>query len=184
MIIKDSDTGYGLVSIALHWSMAILIAAMIGLGWTFEDLPRGPERALYVGLHVSFGLLFLVLAVARLGWRAASGMPEPARQGSPLLERAARIVHRLLLLAMIVLPLSGLLLVASGGRTVQFFGLPVPLLFVPESHGLHEVAEVVHKAGANLVLLPLLALHVLGALKHHLVDRDGTLRRMLRPAAA
>jgi cytochrome b561 len=184
MLIKDSCTGYGLVSILLHWSMAILLAALIWLGWTFEELPRGPERAFYTGLHVSFGLLFLLLAVARLVWRAASGMPQPATQGSPLLERLAAIVHRLLLLAMIVLPLSGLLLVAAGGRVPQFFGLPVPLPFVPQSEGLHEAGEVVHKVAANLVLLPLLALHVLGALKHHLLDRDATLRRMLRPAAA
>jgi cytochrome b561 len=184
MTLKDSSAGYGLVSVLLHWASAILIAALIGLGWTFADLPRGPERDLYAGLHVSLGILFLLVALARVGWRLASGMPPSVARGSALERRLAPIVHRLLLATMVLLPVAGLVLLASIGRTPHLFGLPVPVPFVPESHALHEAAELVHKAGANLVLLPLLALHVLGALKHHLLDRDATLRRMLRPATA
>lgn len=185
MPLRDSRAGYGLVSIALHWSSAFLLAALVWLGWSFVELPRGPERDVLAGLHFSLGFVALALAVARLGWRAASGMPAAASPRSrELEERAARVVHRLLLAVIVLLPLTGILTVASTGRTPMLFGLPVPIPFVPQSPTLHEAGEVLHVALANFVLLPLVALHVLGALKHQLLDRDATLRRMLWPASA
>jgi cytochrome b561 len=184
MMVKDSRAGYGLASIALHWSSALLVVALVWLGWAFAELPRGPERQWLTGLHVSLGLVFLLLAVIRLGWRLSSGMPASSAAAGELERRLAGIVHRLLLAVLVLLPLTGIVTVASTGRAPMLFGLPVPVPLVPQSQALHEVAETLHVVMANLLLLPLLALHVLGALKHHLLDRDATLRRMLRPAAA
>ncbi|MEK0083721.1 cytochrome b [Benzoatithermus flavus] len=184
MLVKDSRSGYGLVSIALHWSSAFLVAALVWLGWTFTELPRGPERDALAALHISLGFLALFLAAARLGWRLACGMPAAASSRPRVLEeRLARIVHRLLLAVLLLLPLTGILTVAATGRTPMPFGLPVPIPLVPQSPLLHEVGETLHVVMANFLLLPLVGLHVLGALKHHLLDRDATLRRMLRPAA-
>ena len=180
MSLTDNRDRYGAVSVALHWASFALIAALVGLGWVFADMPRGPLRDALAGLHMSLGLLFVLVLALRLGWRLANGKPQPLPSHTPLEQRTALAVHRLLTAVMILIPVAGLVTVASVGRAPSFFGLvSVPLPFVPQSGGLHEAGEELHAFMANFVLLPLLGLHVLGALKHHLLDKDATLRRML-----
>lgn len=167
---------YSWQAIALHWLLALLIIGMLWLGFSLEDIPRNtPARAFYVNLHKSFGVLVLMLVLLRLGWRATHKVALPA--GMPRWqEQAAAWSHRLLYLCMLLQPLSGYLASAFGKYGVKFFGIPLPQ-WAWESKPLQSFFGSVHGVVA-VALLVLVALHVLAALKHLLVDRDQVFQRM------
>jgi cytochrome b561 len=170
-------SGYGRISRWLHWSMAALILVVLALGLTVEELAKGPERTALMDWHQSLGVLVLTLAALRLLWRLANPPPRPL--GGALSRRLAPLMHWSLYALMIAQPLSGWLLVQAEGHQLSLFGsLELPVL-VTESETLEETLEGVH--GTVWVLLVLAVLgHAAAALKHHLVDRDATLIRMLR----
>ena len=182
MIVTDTRDRYGLVSVVNHWLTVVLMLTLLVIGLQFEDLPRGPERAMLQDLHVSIGVAALLYFLFRLGWRANQGFPAPVAAAAGWQETAARLVHRLLMLDLLVLMVSGPLTPWSVAQPLSVFGLfalPSPL---PRLPALHQVFEVVHKVAGKPVFFVLLGLHVLGVLKHAIIDRDATLRRMLWPA--
>ncbi|MBL8502192.1 MAG: cytochrome b/b6 domain-containing protein [Rhodocyclaceae bacterium] len=183
MNLQDTPARYGAVSVFNHWLGAALIVALLALGLYFEDMPRGEEKLYWLRLHISLGALALLPLAFRVFWRARSASPAPLPQ-PPALEKLARALHIALLAAIAALLVSGPLAVWSGGRAINVFGwfaIPSPLGEMP---ALHKGLEIVHALGAK-VLLFALAVHILAALKHALLDRDGTLWRMLgRPTAA
>ena len=102
MSTDDTATGYGSISIALHWLAAIAVVGLLGLGLVFEDMPRGPDRLFLQNLHLSIGMAMLALFAARIAWRIAKGFPAAA-EGRPWEQRAARATHILLIAAIAVL---------------------------------------------------------------------------------
>lgn len=177
MTLYDSPQAYGKVSRLNHWLGALLVIGLLGVGLYFHEMPRGEERLYWLKLHVAVGALVLPLLAFRLGWRWTVRSPEPLAQ-PPLLQRATRGMHGLLLLAILVLIATGPLIVWSADRAIEvfsWFALPSPL---GKLETLHEALEGVHKVTSR-VLLVLIGLHILAALKHRVVDRDGSLRRML-----
>ncbi len=190
-MLRNSKTGYGLVAIIFHWSMAILILGMLGLGLYMTSLPQtDPAAFALYQLHKSLGFTVLALAVLRLLWRCLN--PAPALpSGMGRAERlAAQLGHAGLYGLMLVLPLSGWLMVSVspwGIPTVLFNVLHVPHVPVPEALGDKAAAEATLKAVHEALawaLLALVGLHVAAALKHHFIAKDTILRRMtsLRPA--
>lgn len=183
MNLQDTPARYGAVSVFNHWLGAALIVALLAIGLYFEDMPRGDEKLYWLRLHISLGALALLPLAFRVFWRARSASPEPLPQ-PPAQRKLARALHIALLAAIAALLLSGPLAVWSGGRAIGVFGwfaIPGPLGEMP---GLHKATEIVHGIAAK-VLLFTLSVHILAALKHALLDRDGTLWRMLgRPATA
>lgn len=180
---QDGAAGYGLVTIGLHWLTFALLVALYALGWMFPEMPRGPERDALAGLHFSLGLALLIVAVARIAWRWLQPTPEAAATYSGFERRTARLVHGTLRALLVLMPILGIVTIAAVGRSPSLFGLELPVGFVPQSRDLHEVAEVAHALIGNFVLLPLIALHVAGALKHQLLDHAPAMRRMLVPQA-
>lgn len=178
MRITDTTSRFGSISIYNHWLTAGLIVGLIGLGWYFEELPRGPEKASLLGLHMGLGLVVLGLGLFRLGWRWLNRMPAAAGDHAPWEQRLARIAHMMLLALLVIMPLSGMLSVMAEGHTVSFFGLFALPPLVGPSETLEEITGAMHGLGANL-LVATIGLHVAGALKHHIFDRDDTLTRML-----
>lgn len=174
---RNTVNGYGWVSIALHWLVAAVVIGMFGLGLWMTDLEyyhawykRGPD------LHKSIGILVFVVVAARLVWRYTN--PHPAMHGKPWERRTAAATHVLLYVLMIALMISGYLISTADGRGIGVFGL----LEVPATlTGKHQedIAGLVHEILA-WSLIALAALHALAALKHHIVDRDNTLKRMVR----
>lgn len=170
------------VAKAFHWLMALLIFAAIILGslavwWDSSD--TATKGTLY-SLHKSTGLTVLALGVLRLGWRLLSKRPPPLPTHSRWERVTSEGVHVVLYALLLLLPLSGWLL--HSAATVKFpltwFGLfPVPEI-APNSEDLQTIASWAHWL-LFLVLAGLLALHIAGALKHHVLDRDITLQRML-----
>ncbi|WP_339913903.1 cytochrome b [uncultured Brevundimonas sp.] len=172
---------YSTVSLTLHWGIALLVAVQIGLITVFEqyDAVKDPLAATYIGLHKSVGLSVLVLTIMLLLWRMinpAHPLPETAPRWQNLL---ARTTHVLFYVLLIGLPLLGWAASSAAGRAVEWFGLFTwPGLPIPLDRAMAKTFITAHGAGVK-VLYVLVALHVIGALKHHFVDRDNVLRRML-----
>jgi cytochrome b561 len=147
------------------------------LGLVVEDMAKGPLRAATMNWHQSLGFLVLVLVAVRLLWRLVNPLPQPL--GAGLASRLAVLMHWALYALMIAQPLSGWLLIQAEGHQLALFGrMSLPAL-VGESEVLEGVMEALH--GGIWVVLAIAALgHVAAALKHHFIDRDRTLVRMLR----
>ncbi|KAF0171112.1 MAG: cytochrome b [Hyphomonadaceae bacterium] len=179
MQLANTKAGYGWASVALHWLAAIAIVAMFLIGEQFEDLPRGPEKTALMSLHIGLGVLVAPLLLARVAARFVQVKPEPLPQHR-LLALLSTAAHVGLALAIVVLVISGPLTVLSGGRALNVFGwfqIPSPMA---RNQELHEIAETVHVVTVK-VMFALVVVHVLGVVKHLVLDRDKTLLRMLRP---
>ncbi|SFY40633.1 Cytochrome b561 [Paracoccus pantotrophus] len=184
MKASNTDRAYGWVARFFHWTIAVLILAAIAVGLYADNLPEGGDaqmQAIFAAysLHKTLGMATLVLVAARLLWTLGQPKPGPLHPERRLETLGAEAVHWALWIGMVVMPLSGWLLhsAAPGGfaRILWPFGQRLP--FVPEDVALSERFGVFHELGWWL-LAGLILLHVLGALKHAVIDRDGTMHRM------
>ena len=163
---------------ALHWIMAVLLCGLLGLGFYMQGLPLSPQKLQFYSWHKWAGVSAFVLVVFRLAWRAGHPPPALPAQMSPPLRFAAHAGHALLYLLMLAIPLSGWLMSsAKGFQTVWFGILPLPDL-VAKDKALGDLLQTVH-AGLNLFFVAVIAGHVGAALKHHFIDQDDILTRML-----
>lgn len=179
----NDKNGYGWIAIALHWLAAIAVLVMLISGFRADMAGDAGDRALrgaLMGFHISFGASVALLLLARVFSSYAQPRPAAPEQ-APVLKWLAVGTHQLLLLAILIQVISGPLAVWSGGRAINVFDLfAIPSPFAERNDAVHELAEVLHAIG-RWTLVVLISLHVLGALKHALIDRDGVLRRMLAP---
>lgn len=173
-----TPTSYTPIAIALHWAVALLIFFAWPLGMYMHDLPLSPQKLHYYSWHKWAGVTVFLLAVLRLAWRKKYPAP-PMPDAMPAWQKGlAAGLHHLLYLLILVIPLTGWLMSsAMGFQTVWFGVLPLPDL-VAKDKALGDLLVGVHKA-LNLGLLALVAAHVAAAVKHHVVDRDDVLARML-----
>ena len=179
MTLRNTSTGYGLVAIALHWSMALVVIGLFALGLWMTSLDyydawykRGPE------LHKGIGVLLFLVLTSRLLWRWSNPLPRPEPTHAPWERRLAGIAHRALYVLMFAVMIAGYLISTADGRSINVFGLfsvPATLSGLPEQE---DIAGLVHEWLAYS-LIGLATLHALAALKHHFIDRDRTLARML-----
>ena len=169
--------GYTATAIALHWLVALLIAGNVGLGLSMVDLPFSPQKFQWYAWHKWTGITIFLLAAARLAWRGTH--PPPLPVSMPHWQRQAlTAVHGLLYVLMLAIPVSGWIYSSSTGISVVYLGLlPLPDL-VAKDKALAETLKAVH-VGLNFTLATLVFVHVGAALRHHWVDRDGVLPRML-----
>ena len=156
----------------LHWLMALIIVGMIVIGWYMSELPReDPLRGQLYGLHFSFGVTLFALAVLRLLTRAVGHVPPPLPALAGWEVTVSRVNYFLMYLLMLAVPVLGYLTVSTvpDSQGVSVFGLfSLPPLTGPDKE-LHETFETLHGYGA-WTLATLIALHVLGALKHRYLD--------------
>jgi cytochrome b561 len=178
---------YSAVSIALHWTIAALIVSQIPLGWRMSDLPYGEAKFELFQLHKSIGLTILILSLVRLAWRLTHPAPPLPDHMARWEKVFARATHVGFYLVMIATPLGGWVLVSAtelNVPTLLWGVIPWPDLpgfdaMTAESRrAIYQRVEAAHGALAWFAV-GLLALHVAGALKHHLLDRDTVLWRML-----
>jgi cytochrome b561 len=167
---------YDLVAIILHWSIALLIAAAFLLGLTVDDFPKAWSKAV-VNVHVLLGVAVLALTLVRIGWRIGHKPPPLPIASNSLLENSAKAVHLLLYALMLAVPGIGVPTLLYRGRGVDFglFEIPPLLPRVPEMFrpltDLHELSAY--------ALLSLGLGHIVAALYHQMVLRDGLVRRMV-----
>lgn len=174
---RNTPDTYGRISILLHWLIAAGVLGLFALGLWMVGLDyydawyhRAPE------LHKGIGVLLLGVMLLRQAWR--SGNPRPRLPGTPLQQRLAVAMHRALDGVLFAVVLSGYLVSTADGRPVDVFGLvqlPATLSGIERQE---DIAGVFHNWLA-MFMIGLAALHALAALKHHVIDHDRTLLRML-----
>lgn len=169
-----SQQRYTLPAIALHWGQAIVVLWLLWLGWTMTDLPKGAERSAAYNLHKSLGLLALLLVSLRLIWRRGNPAPRPITGGWEA--KLATATHHALYLFLFLAPLAGYLASSFTPYAIKFFGFEIPKAGWPDE-SLNSIFKLLHVVfvwgGAGLIVF-----HVAGAIKH-VLQRDGTLQRML-----
>jgi cytochrome b561 len=169
---------YGAVSMLFHWVTAIAVI----VNWRIAEAAEhaeGAARGAIFNTHKALGIAILALTLARIGWRLTHPMPALPKTYARWEAVLARGTHVLFYVLLIGLPLGGWLANSLAGREIDFFGLfAIPPLPTGENKALGGAIFAAH-ATAGKAMLALIALHVLGALKHTFVDRDGGVFRML-----
>jgi cytochrome b561 len=180
-VLRNTEEGYGLVAIVLHWSMAVVVIVLFALGLWMVDLTyydlwyrRAPD------IHKGLGVLLAITLALRLVWRWINPRPRPEPGLSALERRAASAAHGLLYVLLATVMVSGYLISTVDGRAIDVFGLfavPASITGIPNQA---DLAGDVHLVLA-IALVSLAGIHAAGAIKHHFLDRDRTLLRMLSP---
>ena len=179
MQLRNSVSRYGAVSIFLHWGVALVVFGLFALGLWMVDLGYyDPWRKAGPDLHKSIGLTLFAVMVLRVIWRFISPPPPPTPNQGRLTRLAAKLGHWFLYFGLFAVMIAGYLISTADGVGIPVFGL----FDVPASiSGLSNQAEVagtIHLYLAWAVVI-FACLHALAALKHHFIDRDATLIRML-----
>ena len=179
MRIKNSPSHYGLISILLHWCMAILIIGLFFVGDYMVDLTYyDPNYRTFPALHKSVGIIVFFLLLSRIVWHLNVGLPSPIASLKVWEIRASWVVHKILYLLILLTTVSGYLISTAKGQGIEVFGLftlPALPISIPQQE---DIAGDIHDTVAHaLVFLALF--HAAAGLKHHFFDKDATLRRML-----
>ncbi len=183
MPAANTTQRYGFVTKVFHWLVAMLILAMIPLGIVANDLPYDTseelaQKAFLFSMHKTLGVTTFFVALARIAWAVSQPKPGPLHPDRKAEHWAAETVHWLLYGSLVLVPLSGWIHHAStSGFAPIWWPLGQNLPFIPKSEDLAAATAGLHIVLERVLVLALL-LHVAGALKHHFVDRDVTLRRM------
>jgi cytochrome b561/polyisoprenoid-binding protein YceI len=168
---------YGGVARCFHWVMALVIVGLLMAGLYMTGMEYGPEKLQIYGLHKSFGLLILWLVFARVIWRFVAGTPEEMETHAVWEKQLAKLAHFFLYAAMFGMPITGWLMSSAGEFPVSFFGIPVPPL-TGKDDALFDLMRETHEI-LGFSLIGGIALHAAGAFKHHFLDKDNTLMRMM-----
>ncbi|MFK5892065.1 MAG: cytochrome b [Pseudomonadota bacterium] len=177
MYLRNTLQSYGLISILLHWIMAIIIIALFAIGKYMVNLNYyDPWYQAAPNLHRSIGVIIGLLLVFRLGWRLSNPHPKMiAQRWEQLIAVWIQRIFYILILAIII---SGYLITTADGQVVSVFNwFDVPAVFEAYENQ-EDIAGEIHEWLSNLLFM-LVVLHLLAALKHHFFNHDATLLRML-----
>jgi len=162
----------------LHWLIVALLTVQFIVAWTMPHIGRNTPVTTLISLHFTIGVVVLAVAVVRLLWRVTHGEPAPEDGLPPWQTASARVVHWLLYLLLFVVPILGWINASWRGMPVALFGIELPKLIATRAPGWQWTGDL-HGLLANYVMLALVGLHVLAALYHRFIRRDGVLQRML-----
>lgn len=176
MELSNTEDEYGLVAKLLHWLIAVMIIALIPIGLFMSGMENSPLKFQVFAMHKSFGLLVFFLGLGRIVWRFVSPPPDHLETHEHWEVTLASAAHFWLYVCIIGMPLSGWLMSSAGEFPVPFFGLQMPHL-MGKDESLMGLFGQTHEILAYTLLF-VLGLHVAGALKHHVIDKDETLQRM------
>jgi cytochrome b561 len=176
-MIKDTENSYSLISRLFHWFIGISIISLLIAGYYMTDLPPSDQKYQIYGIHKAFGFIVLILTIARIFWRILNIAPKTI-QGTPhWQEVASKVNFKLLYSLSLIMPLSGIFMSLYGGFPISVFGIFTIEAF-EKNQRLASLAREFHGAFA-IVLICSLSLHVVGALYHHFIKKDRTLKRMI-----
>lgn len=186
MALLNSSLHYGVVAQSLHWITVLLVAFAWLLGVVGDDLPGKSAQALGLTLHITAGLMVLLLTVARLGWRGVDAPPASspiATATARRLQQAAALTQVALYGLLIAVPLVGIAVQFARGGSLPLLGLAQIASPWAADRALAHTLKEVHELMAH-ALMATAALHAAAALLHHWVLHDRTLQRMLPAPAA
>ncbi|RDC60389.1 Cytochrome b561 like protein [Alteripontixanthobacter maritimus] len=170
---------YSLAAMLFHWVIAVAVIWNWRLAENAEHAATRSEAIAIFADHKALGITILVLTLGRIAWRLTHKIP-PLPANYKTWERVlARTTHLVFYILLIGLPIGGWLANSLAGRSIDMFGLfTMPPLPVGENSALAETIFGIHGTGGEIMVY-LVALHILGALKHTFFDRDGGIFRML-----
>jgi cytochrome b561 len=174
-----NHSAYGKGAIALHWIVGIMVIGMLIAGNYMVELEKGtPQRAWFFNLHKSVGMVLIVLVFVRLWWRAKHS-PPPLPETLPRWQQiASKASHHLLYACMVIMPLAGFIGTNFGKFGTQFFFVTeIPPLFGQNDAAKSFFYSVHHFVAEVFVVL--IGIHILAALKHLIINKDGVFQRML-----
>lgn len=177
--MKNTEQHYGWITISLHWLVALIIIGLFALGFWMVDLgyydpwyKQGPD------LHRSIGIILFTLMVFRVIWKTVETKTQSLTSHSNFEKVAGSLTHKLLYLFVFVIMFSGYLISTADGRAIEvfeFFTVPsMGELFTNQE----DIAGLIHQYLAY-AMIALVIIHALAAVKHHFIDKDNTLTRML-----
>lgn len=175
--MTDEDR-YGTVARLLHWTVAVLVLAIIPLGIALEHLPQGNIQDRAYDTHRSLGVVILVLMIVRLAWRRINGAPEPAHDIAPWQRMLASGTHHALYLLLIVNPVVGWFATSAYGAPLMFVGIGELPALMAKNEPVATILFGVHKA-MGLLTAALLIAHIGAALFHRFVLKDSVMARMI-----
>ena len=180
-ITEKGKTRYTGLAIVFHWIIAMMVFLLIVLGLSMTDIPRGTSaRSVFYNFHKSVGLTVGVLMFLRLWWRLRNPPPPLPETMASWQIKLSKISHVMLYACLFIMPISGFAATQFTKWGLKFFGLfkIPPLAF--ESKAIYTVLQNVHQV-AGWILIVIISVHILGALKHGLIDRDNVLQRIFIP---
>jgi cytochrome b561 len=168
---------YGTTAKVLHWLVVALLLVQYPIGWLMPDIHRGMKPGVGMTLHISFGIVILILIVMRLAWRLAH--PVAPESSLPAWQRlASESVHWLLYVLVLATTITGWVFASFRGWSVSFFFLaPMPML-ASNNPAAGKIIDGWHQA-LEWSLLVVIGIHVAAALAHIFVYRDRIMQRML-----
>lgn len=180
--MPDAHQKLSKTTVLLHWLVAIIMISLLAVGVYMTET----ETLDLYNIHKSVGVLILIPVVWRVLWRIKNGWPSELSAASALQHTVAKLVHWILILGTVLMPMSGMLMSGMAGYGISVFGLELMAMnfnpdnlkeIIPVNETLaglgHEAHEII-----GYTLIAAVLLHIAGALKHELLDKDGTLRRM------
>ena len=177
-MIAIPSTRYTTSAVALHWILAILIVANLAFGLYTVNLPLSPQKLKLFSYHKWVGVTVLLLSAGRLLWRTTHAAPALPDTMNPREKRLAHASHALLYVLFFAAPLTGWLFSSAAGFQTVYLGvLPIPDL-LSKNKELADVLRFMHR-WINYTMAAVIVVHIAAALKHHFVDRDDVLVRML-----
>ena len=182
----DTKQKLSSTTVWLHWIIAIMIIGLLIVGVYMEE---NEVYRLYP-IHKSLGVIVFGFVILRVIWRIKNGWPQTIGQQAQFLQLVSKIVHYVLIIGTVLMPISGMLMSGAGGHGIAVFG--VELLAKNPDPANAQAVLALNKTWAGIghevhewlayILVTSVVLHIAGALKHHVLDKDGTLRRMLGKA--
>jgi cytochrome b561 len=176
MELKNDNQHYGIVEKILHWLMALPTILMLSVSFFFDDFSKTTKHTM-VGAHKLIGISIFLLAIIFLIWKKINIKPAFPQNMPRWQIFLARFVHHLLMLAIIIMPLAGWIMTTAAGKPPKIASVALNFPGIPLDEALSGFCWNIHATVAWL-LIGLISLHVLGALKHALINKDGVLRRM------
>lgn len=176
--VNDPIEKYSIGSRILHWLIALIVLCMLPMGYLLDDLSKGIKPTALM-LHKSFGITIIFLLILRIIILIKNGKPMLPNSIPDWQKLISRIVHFLLYLFLFIMPLAGWIMSMAANKVPEYFGLfyfPLPGI-QPDKH-LAKFMFDIHSTVAGIIIF-LVALHTAAALKHHFIDKDVVLKRML-----
>lgn len=181
MQYRNHKAGYGLINILIHWVMAVAVIGLFFVGEEMVDMTYYDE--LYTVLpwwHKSVGLAMFALLALRIVWKVSNPKPSSLPTHATWEKVLAHSAHWAFYLLLLIAFISGYLISTAKGAGIDFFGwFDIPAITTLEE-GRVDLVGKIHEVSTHLIFF-LAIFHALGALKHHFIDRDSTLKRMIFP---
>ncbi|MDM8567477.1 cytochrome b [Candidatus Halobeggiatoa sp. HSG11] len=181
MNIKNTQASYGIITILLHWVMAIIIIGLFFLGEYMVDLDYYDQwYHAAPWWHKSIGILVFALLLIRVGWKLSNPTLVPVANSQLWEVKIAKLVHIIFYILLFIICISGYFISTAKNVGIEIFGLFELPAVMELSENKADIVGEIHEISTHILVIVFL-LHGIAALKHHFINKDNTLIRMLKP---